>query len=210
MNNNERYPVLRDVTKVELVAYGIALVTNRSIGKFLRTDNRKEQINVFACYLQANPSELFCYAILRCANTYCFDVSDNTAFMPNYHMEDKILFLFVNPLNDIASSGAKKIPDEVVKGIAYNTFQFANRISSDDLYKILVPRVEEHDANLKQFFDAVKEGINFLAKKEYYGELDEEVKKTPRRDLEQRRKNPGSGSGARDAAGLGLGLFLGL
>jgi hypothetical protein len=197
--------------KIELVAYGIALVTNRSIGKFLRTDNRKEQINVFACYLQPNTNEPFCYAILRCANTYCFDSGKHDVVIPNFEMDEKILFLFVKEQQtqiQIMSSGAKKIPDEVVKGTAYNTFQFTNRISSDDLYKILVPEIEDNEANLKLFFDAVKQGINFIEKKEYYNELDHVIKEDNIKSLRDRQTS--RTSGARDAAGLGLGFLVGI
>jgi hypothetical protein len=206
IRNNKMYPVLKNVYSVKLVAYGIALVTNRNIGKLLRTDNRKEQINVFACYLDDNT--LFCYAILRCPSTFCFDRSENTVFIPNYYMDDKILFLFVNQVLDIASSYAQMLQSyESVKGISYNVFQFNNRISSDHLYKILVPKTENDDANLNTFFNAVVEKNNFLEQKQYYGDLVEEIEKYPRQVLEQREKN--RGSGARDAVGLGFGFLAG-
>lgn len=193
--------------KIELVAYGIALVTNRSIGKYLRTDNRKEQINVFACYLEENPTEPFCYAILRCANTFCFDFGNHIVVTPNFHMDEKILFLFVKDHQtsiENASSNTKQLADEIVKEKKYNAFEFTNRISSDHLYKILVPEIEDKEANLKQFFVAVKEGI-FLEKKEYYKELADEIKKKNIKSLKDGRTI--KTSGAHDAIGLGFGLL---
>ena len=196
--------------KIELVAYGIALVTNRSIGKFLRTDNRKEQINVFACYLQPNTNEPFCYAILRCANTYCFDSGKHDVVIPNFEMDEKILFLFVKEQQtqtqiQIMSSNARKLDDETVKGKQYNAFQFANRISSDDLYKILVPETKDNEANLKQFFDKVANRSNFIEKKEYYKELDDVIKEDNIKSLRDRQTS--RTSGARDAIGLGFSLL---
>jgi hypothetical protein len=211
MSRNQRYPVLLGVNKVEFVAYGIALVTNRSIGKLLRTDNRKEQINVFACYLQENTNEPDCYAILRCADTFCFDYGNHSVVTPNFHMDDKILFLFVKDQQtsiETASNNTKKLAGEMVKGISYNVFQFNNRISSDDLYKILVPPVEPHNANLNAFFDTVANKNDLLEKKEYYEDLGSEISRANIQKLENRK--PGSGSGAQDAAGLGFSLFLGL
>jgi len=208
-SDNDQSGKMDVFNKIELVAYGIALVTNRSIGKYLRTDNRKEQINVFACYLQENSNEPFCYAILRCADTFCFDFGNHSVVTPNFYMDDKILFLFVKDQQtsiQIESSNARKLDNEIVKGKQYNAFEFTNRISSDHLYKILVPEIEEKEANLKQFFDAVKEGIIFLEKKEYYEELANEIKKKDIKSLKYGRTI--KTSGAQDAIGLGLGLGL--
>lgn len=125
--------------KVELVAYGFALVTK--LGSMFSGNNRKEQISVFACYKTNIDPNLFCYAIVRCAKTLCNDRSTTNRIKANYNMEDKILFLFISTNGNVntLSSNLVQMRDEIVKGTTYNVFQFTNRLlDDDDIYKILV------------------------------------------------------------------------
>lgn len=142
--------------KVELVAKGFALVTK--MGSIFSANNRKEQINVFACYMKKENTDPLCYAIVRCAKSSCKDGSEsNPRLKPNSNMDSKILFLFIKqPAINIIPSGAKKSSLETVKGEQYNSFTFTTRLSSDeDEYKILVPVTEAKPLNLNNFFDAV-------------------------------------------------------
>lgn len=163
--------------RVELVAYGFALVTKT--GTIFSGTNRKEQINVFACYLplRVDPripipnkvdtrdqNDPFCYAIVRCAKTICRDEGTRNRSKANYNMEDKILFLFIstnrNNINPL-SSNVIQYENEKVKGIDYNVFEFTNKLSLDDenRYKILVDNLESQNS-LKKFFEAVSKSTH--------------------------------------------------
>jgi chaperone required for assembly of F1-ATPase len=87
-------------------------------------------------------------------------------------------------------------------------FQFNNRISSDHLYKILVPRVEEHDANLNTFFNTVATSHDFSTQKEYYKDLADEIEKKGIKSLSDGRTI--KTSSAQDVIGFGLGAFVGI
>ena len=156
---NTKQPILRKVEdifgfeKVELVAKGFALVTK--MGSLFSANNRKEQINVFACYVNNSDTDPLCYAIVRCANSNCNDGSNpEIRLKPNSNMESKILFLFTKTMLD---SNVTKLPTpEIVNRTNYNAFRFTTRLSSDeDEYKILVPVTEAKPLNLNDFFDAV-------------------------------------------------------
>ena len=161
---NTKKPIIRSkeedifgFEKVELVAKGFALVTK--MGSIFSANNRKEQINVFACYMNKLDTVPMCYAIVRCAKSSCNDGSEsNPRLKPNSNMDSKILFLFIKQQSkiDIIPSGAERLSIETVKGEQYNAFTFTTRLSSDDdEYKILVPVTEESGLNLNNFFDAV-------------------------------------------------------
>ena len=155
--------------KVELVAKGFALVTK--ILTLFSSTNRKEQLNVFACYLKKGDIIPLCYAIVRCSNkSGCNDKSSrNPRLKPNSNMDSKILFLFVrNPqTTDTKTEGAALIEYRVntevnvlyqktVDRIKYNVFEFTNNLTSDDdTYRILVPEKEEDGLNLNNFFSNV-------------------------------------------------------
>jgi hypothetical protein len=139
--------------KVELVAKGFALVTK--MGSIFSANNRKEQINVFACYMKEENTDPLCYAIVRCAKPSCKDGSEpQIRLKPNSNMESKILFLFIK---DYLRSNITKLPSqEIVNRTKYNAFTFTTRLSSDeDEYKILVPEREAKPLNLNDFFNAV-------------------------------------------------------
>ena len=171
--------------KVVLVAKGFALVTKT--GTLFSRTNRKEQLNVFACYLRkklvdtstdvlatTSPSTIpLCYAIVRCSNkSGCKDESRNDPRLkPNSNMDSKILFLFVrNPqTTDTSTKGAplrqyvvntevNVLDQETVDRIKYNVFEFTNNLTSDDdTYRILVPEKEEDGLNLNNFFSNVSD-----------------------------------------------------
>ena len=153
-------PILRKVEdiygfeKVELVAKGFALVTKT--GTIFSGTNRKEQINVFACYRNKENTDPLCYAIVRCAKSNCKDGSEpNPRLKPNLNMDSKILFLFIKD-NSSSSSITKLSSQEIVNRTKYNAFTFTTRLSSDeDEYKILVPETEEGGLNLNIFFNMV-------------------------------------------------------
>ncbi len=136
---------------VELVAKGFALVTKT--GTILSGTNRKEQINVFACYMEKNNNDPTCYAIVRCYKSSCKDESKpKTRLKPNLNMDSKILFLF----KDKSIGNVTKGITRRVNGINYNEFTFTTKLSSDDdTYRILVPMNETSGLNLNEFFDAV-------------------------------------------------------
>ena len=139
--------------KVELVAKGFALVTKT--GTIFSGTNRKEQINVFACYVNNSDTVPTCYAIVRCATSNCKDGSEpKIRLKPNSNMDSKILFLFTKTM--LASNVTKLPTPEIVNRTDYNAFTFTTRLSSDeDEYKILVPVTEAKPLNLNNFFDAV-------------------------------------------------------
>jgi hypothetical protein len=146
--------------KVVLVAKGFALVTKT--GTLFSGTNRKEQLNVFACYLRKEPGDTYtdvlaqtrpstiplCYAIVRCSNkSGCNDESrTNPRLKPNSNMDSKILFLFVkNPqtTNPSTTTGAALreyrvntgvivLDPKTVDRIRYNVFEFTNNLTSDD------------------------------------------------------------------------------
>lgn len=155
--DTKNQPILRSeediygFEKVELVAKGFALVTK--MGSIFSGTNRKEQINVFACYVKNMDTTPLCYAIVRCYKSSCKDESEqNPRLKPNSNMDSKILFLYKDK---IIGNVTKGIP-LTVNGIKYNAFTFTTRLSSDeDEYKILVPETEEVGLNLNKFFDAV-------------------------------------------------------
>ena len=156
-NTNE--PIVRteeDIAgfeKVVLVAKGFALVTKT--GTIFSGTNRKEQINVFACYVNNSDTVPTCYAIVRCAKSNCKDGSEpKIRLKPNSNMDSKILFLFTKTM--LASNVTKLPTPEIVNRTDYNAFTFTTRLSSDeDEYKILVPVTEAKPLNLNNFFDAV-------------------------------------------------------
>ena len=139
--------------KVQLVAKGFALVTK--MGSLFSANNRKEQINVFACYVNNSDTVPMCYAIVRCAKSSCNDGSiQNPRLKPNSNMDSRILFLFTEIRLD---SNVTKLPrPETVNRTEYNAFTFTTRLSSDDdTYRILVPVKEAKPLNLNYFFEAV-------------------------------------------------------
>jgi len=191
--------------RVVLVAYGFALVTNKSMGKIWKKYNRKEQINIFACYLNDDTTDTvqpICYAILRCARTYCYDTGKHQVSTPNFDMEGKILFLFVTKRQQ---RNARKMGTETVETQSYNVFQFTNSISSDDLYKILVPESEANDANLNEFFDSIASGDNYTQVKEYYTEMKDRISEAKIKPVKDRTRV--DGIGGEDAAAIGPLIF---
>ena len=157
--------------KVELVAKGFALVTKT--GTLFSRTNRKEQLNVFACYMKNDDTNPLCYAIVRCSNkSGCSDTSTpNPRLKPNSNMDSKILFLFVNQPTTIDRQNARllqpvvnidvtKLGQETVDGITYNVYEFTNNLTSDDdTYRILVPEPEKGGLNLNGFFNTVSKVI---------------------------------------------------
>jgi hypothetical protein len=169
--------------KVVLVAKGFALVTKT--GTLFSGTNRKEQLNVFACYLRKEPGDKntdvlaqtrpstipLCYAIVRCSNkSGCNDESrTNPRLKPNSNMDSKILFLFVknpqttNPSTKgaalreyVVNTEVNVLDQKTVDRIKYNVFEFTNNLTSDDdTYRILVPEKEEDGLNLNKFFSNV-------------------------------------------------------
>lgn len=146
--------------KVELVAKGFALVTKT--GTLFSGTNRKEQLNVFACYLRKNDGNIetdvlaqtrpsiipLCYAIVRCSNkSGCKDESrTEPRLKPNSNMDSKILFLFVKNPQTTDTSTSKRpslneyrvntdvivLDPKTVDRIRYNVFEFTNNLTSED------------------------------------------------------------------------------
>lgn len=83
-------------TRLEPVAKGKVAITKNSSGFWLRTDNRYEQILVFACF---RDKTLICHAIARCISDYSCEnslddyTSDRKDDRPSSGMEEKILFV---------------------------------------------------------------------------------------------------------------------
>lgn len=128
-----------ELSKLELVAYGVIGITNRSKGFFLRADHRKEEISVFACYVKKDTPEF--YAIARCVHS-CPENQD-PAYLgripteaPNIDMEEKILFLTPNNLKKI---DVKNTTDEKTK----NTLKLLKRRLLDQNYEITQDKVNE-------------------------------------------------------------------
>jgi len=141
--------------KVTLVAYGFVLVTK--MGTMFSSNNREEQINVFACYcnLHLNGIQPICYAIVRCPKSNCLDISQINTL--NSNMDGRILFLFVDTR---AKSNVTKLGIKKVSSNDYSAFEFTTRLSSDDdTYKILV---SPNEISLTAFFNTVADGKFYL------------------------------------------------
>ena len=115
-------------TELKRVASGKVAITKNSSGFWLRTDNRYEQILVFACYRNGT---LICYAIARCISDYSCENSledynsgrkDNR---PSSGMEEKILFVDCRKVNKLefkvlTTDNQKKAFEKFVKTEARN------------------------------------------------------------------------------------------
>ena len=205
--------------KVELVAKGFALVTK--ILTLFSSTNRKEQLNVFACYMKRGDPNPLCYAIVRCSNkSGCKDKSQTVPRLkPNSNMDSKILFLFVeNPQTTVTSTtgaalreyqvniGVNDLGQKTVDGLIYNVYKFTNNLTSDDdTYRILVPDIEDNGPSLHNFFSSVsnkirtKETDTVIKPVNYTIPLNTEVDKT---HIQMRRECVGPDSG------MGLGTII--
>ena len=129
-------------TNLEYVSYGHVLITNRSIGYYLRKNNKPEQITVYACY---NNNNCLCYAILRCDDY----VNTNIDFY-----QDKILFLIpklskVIEVNDFEYN----VISTRTSTITYKCYEFKSYISSNgDIYRIICKDYPTFLNNLNQCY----------------------------------------------------------
>ena len=174
--------------RVILVAYGFVLVTK--MGTMFSSNNREEQINVFACYcnIHQNGKQPICYAIVRCPKSNCLDISQINTL--NSNMDGRILFLFIDTR---ANSNVTRLGIKKVGSNDYNAFKFTTRLSSDDdTYKILV---SPNEKSLTAFFDTVADKKFYLPDTDvkYEEPFFSESSKKPRLDLT--RLDPGGGFG---------------
>ncbi len=174
-----------ELSKLELAAYGVIGITNRSKGFFLRADHRQEQISVFACY-ENNSGQPAFYAIARCVNS-CPENLDKSYFerkpteTPNFEMESKILFLKPENLRKIDLQNTKdtktqkalellkqKLRDKNFSEIDINNltndipcYEFENSFSSTDNYRIVIfpGRVVTTNQNLENLFSSIQQSI---------------------------------------------------
>jgi hypothetical protein len=177
------------LSKLELVAYGVIGITNRSKGFFLRADHRQEQISVFACYTSDTPSDTqqpAFYAIARCVNS-CPENLDKSYFQrkptetPNFEMESKILFLKPENLRKIDLQNTtdtktqkalellkqklrdKNYREDIINELTSNIpcYEFENSFSSTDNYRIVIfpGRVVKTNQNLENLFSSIQQSI---------------------------------------------------
>lgn len=85
-----------EFSQLVIVAFGDVMITNRSLGYWVRADHRREKIVAVACY--DKDGKFVCYAIARCMYLSCDPISGENPHdkRPNKNMEEKILFVYPN------------------------------------------------------------------------------------------------------------------
>ena len=140
--------------ELKLVSYGHVFITNRSKGKFLREDNKREQIAIYACVNNSN--ETVCYAILRC---------DVVIEKYNIDFQSKILFLIPS------KSNLEKIDNQPLTFNGQDSqidnnllfYEFKSFISSNgDLYRIIIPNNITNYHYLPNFFNNLLNGSDLV------------------------------------------------
>jgi hypothetical protein len=137
---------------LKLVSYGHVFITNRSKGKFLREDNKAEQIAIYACVSKSNT---ICFAILRC---------NFVTQTVNIDFQSKILFLIPNKsklekihIESLRINGK----EQKINNNFLSFYQFRSFISSNgDLYRIIILNNETDYHKLPTFFCNLSRGIN--------------------------------------------------
>ena len=196
-----------ELLNLELVAYGVIGITNRSKGFFLRADHRKEEISVFVCYVEGKNTPEF-YAIARCVHS-C-PKNQDPAYLgripteaPNIDMEEKILFLTpgnLKKIDVITTTDEKTINtlkllkrslldtsyeitqdkvDEVINSILL--YEFVNSVSSHDKYRIVIfpINVVATNKNLIDLFLSIEQNTSFIPKIEQYPVVTQEQLSQP-------------------------------
>jgi hypothetical protein len=135
--------------RVEYCSFGHVLITNRSKGKFLREDNKPEQITIYAC---SKDNTILCYAILRCNDNVIY----NRTHIKKKLYQDKLLFLIPS------KSGLTEIIIDSHLSQKLRYYEFKSFISSDgNLYRIIIKDVSTVYHNLYIFFS------NLLTERRY-------------------------------------------
>lgn len=130
---------------VEYVSWGHVLITNRSIGYYLRKNNKPEQITVYACY---NNNKLYCFAILRCDDYIIYNNNRNYKTKKLY--QNKILFLIPEKRSDLKTIDHFQNKNNK----KYICCEFKSYISSDgNLYRIIFKDYVTVFDNLSNFFN---------------------------------------------------------
>lgn len=214
------------LSKLELVAYGVIGITNRSKGFFLRADHRLEEVAVFACYENDQQQQPAYYAIARCVNS-CHPNLDKSYFQrlpieaPSFGMESNILFLKPENLKkiDLQNPADTKIQkalellkqklrdkyseDEINKltsGIAF--YEFKNSVSSTDDYRMVifpssaVPTNEKLENLFSNIQRSIEEGRPFTPEVVSYPDVTQQQQTRPT------QSTGNSSLSATDAVGL--------
>ena len=148
---------------VEYVSWGHVLITNRSIGYYLRKNNKPEQITVYACY---NNKILYCFAILRCDDYIIYNNNRNYKYKKLY--QNKILFL-IPSISDIKNIDVKSRMNNgtEIQPTNVSGYEFRSFISSNgDLYRIIFKNYVSKFHNLYNFFNILITELEYDIKTE--------------------------------------------
>jgi hypothetical protein len=155
-------------SKLNVVAFGDVMITNRSLGYYWRAEHRNERLVVLACYTGENEEKKFvCYAIARCMYECPKKINPGYYEPPNHDMEGKVLFvkpdrsmnkidivdiqqkIYGNESDKKISKALDKLSDaldksrqelEEILAANYKWVEFRSSISSkNDLYRVIMP-----------------------------------------------------------------------